>query len=604
MSHWVATLGRRLAALGSMLVLLTACGGGGGGGGFLSDDGTGNNPLTITTGTLPDVASTPYSTVLEASGGTPPYSWELIDDGGTGFTINSEGIFRGDALPPAGTYGVTISVSDANGRDTRQSFTLTVTTENALSIATTALPQAIEGLDYTALLDASGGAEPYRWSVVNDGGTGFGINADGVLTGTAPDSGDYGITLEVTDEADSRDRQSFILTVTGDTPQPLTIATETLPTAEEGQTYSAILQAAGGQGDYLWTLVDAGGTGLDLRDDGVLSGTVPAEGSYGITVAVADNVREVSKSLVLTVSAEGDPLTLGTTSLPGATVGERYAAVLEATGGSRDYSWQLVSSGDSGLSLSSAGVLSGTPSAVGTYGIVFRVSDGQDTVQGALTLVVDTFEPFVPLAVVTETLPAANGQIYAATLEAEGGTPPYSWTLVNDGGSGLSLSTSGSLSGTSPAVGTYGLTVSVADSAGGSDTAALTLEVDGSDATTLEIISTDLGTATQGETYSFILRASGGPTGDYTWSKVEVVPSLPTIEIGSDSFEDARLTLDPDTGVLTWFSGDIENGVLTGECTTDYSYTVQVTDAGPPASSDVRTLPLTAALDPNDPDCQ
>lgn len=594
MAHRFAAVSSRVTAIGIVLALLTACGGDGGGGGFLPDEGAEANPLTLTTSTLPDVAETPYSTVLEASGGTPPYSWTLDDDGGTGLDLNSEGILRADSAPPAGTYGLTISVNDANNRTVKQSFTLTVSAENALTIATTALPQAVEGLDYTTLLDATGGTPPYRWSVVSDGGTGFGVNAEGVLSGVAPDGGDYGLTVEVTDDADISARQSFIVTVTGDAEGPLAIATDTLPAAEAGQTYSAILQASGGQGGYLWTLVDDGGTGLDLRDDGVISGTAPREGAYGITVTVTDNVREATKALTLTVSADGDPLALATTSLPAATTEQRYAAILEATGGSGDYSWQLVSSGGSGLTLSSAGVLSGTPNDVGTYGIVFRVADGQDTVEGALTLTVDTFEPFVPLAIVTETLPTATGQLYAAAIQAEGGSPPYLWDRVNDGGTGLDLSPSGSLSGNTPAVGTYGITVSVSDADGASDTATLTLQVEGEDTTPLDIVSSNLGVATQGQTYSFVLRASGGPNGDYSWSILEILPASPDLV-------DEGLTLTESTGVLFWSAANIENGVANGECSTNYTVTLQVDDGDPVDASAIKTIPFTVTLDPDDP---
>ena len=59
-----------------------------------------------------------------------------------------------------------------------------------LAIATTALPDAIDGISYTALIEGVGGEKPYIWSVTNGGGTGFGINNEGILSGIAPRSGD------------------------------------------------------------------------------------------------------------------------------------------------------------------------------------------------------------------------------------------------------------------------------------------------------------------------------------------------------------------------------------------------------------------------------
>ncbi|MDA8752681.1 putative Ig domain-containing protein [Halieaceae bacterium] len=576
--------------------MLSACGGGGsGGGGFIPDVGE-TNPLTVVTDSLPDVTTSPYSTVLEAAGGSSPYSWTLEDDGGTGLTLNNDGILSGNAPSKGGAYGLTVSVTDARNNSVRKSFTLNVDATAGLSIITTALPQATQGLDYTAIVEADGGAAPYRWTVINDGGTGFGINAEGVLSGIAPSGGDYGVTLEVSDDAGGESRRSFILTVTGGSQQPLAITTQTLPEAQQGATYSAILQAVGGQGSYMWTLLDDGGTGLSLRDDGVLTGTAPAEGSYGLAVSVMDDVREVSSPLTLKVNADPNPLTITTGSLPTSNEGERYAAVLNATGGTGNYVWRLTNNGGSGLSISADGVLSGITNAVGTFGLVFEVNDGVDSAETALTLTVSAGEPFVPLKITTQTLPLATSNKYAATLQAEGGTPPYSWSLLSDpGGSGLVLSSSGVLSGTTPAPGSYGLTVGVSDAAQDSDTAGLSLTVQGGDKPPVEIITTDLGTATVGQTYSNVVRATGGQSGDYEWTLIEIVPTpspAPTIDLTS--------------GVITWKACDIDpfaDGGSEIPATTTYAVTIRVDDFGVPPTANVATLPLIAVDDPNEPFC-
>ena len=77
---------------------------------------------------------------------------------------------------------------------------------------------------YTAVIEGVGGEKPYTWSVTNGGGTGFGINNEGILSGIAPRSGDYGLSLRLTDNANTQATASFVLTVTGDTPQPLAIS--------------------------------------------------------------------------------------------------------------------------------------------------------------------------------------------------------------------------------------------------------------------------------------------------------------------------------------------------------------------------------------------
>ena len=459
----------------AILFTLAACGGGGGGSGsFVPDEST---PIAITTTSLPPVETSPYTTILEATGGSEPYTWTIEDDGGTGFTIDNLGVLTGSSPSQPGTYALTISVTGKKGATARTTYALEVTAESGIKIISTALPAAIDGLDYIALVEASGGVLPYTWAIADDGGTGLTIDNEGFLTGVAPAAGSYGITLLVTDASDKTAQQSFIFSVTGDTPQPLSIATTSLPAAAEGEPYTAILEANGGQGDYMWTLVDDGGTGLDLRDDGILSGTGPAEGDYAVTVSVTDNTRTVTSALSLAVNPDPSPLTITTTSLPGATEDVRYAAVLEATGGTENYTWSLVSGGGSGLTLTPAGVLSGTPTAPGTFGITFEVNDGENIVEGSATVTVSAAAAAPALTITTQTLPNATGPNYIATLAASGGVQPYIWTLPNDGGTGFTMSTSGVLSGTTPASGTYNLLVSVTDDDGSNTQKVMTVTV-------------------------------------------------------------------------------------------------------------------------------
>jgi hypothetical protein len=71
------------------------------------------------------------------------------------------------------------------------------------------------------------------------------------------------------------------------------------------------------------------------------------------------------------------PLGVGTAALAEGVVGAPYNAELLATGGTPPYSWTLVSGSlPAGLSLSGAGVISGTPTVAGTSIFTVRVTDG------------------------------------------------------------------------------------------------------------------------------------------------------------------------------------------------------------------------------------
>ncbi len=85
------------------------------------------------------------------------------------------------------------------------------------------------------------------------------------------------------------------------------------------------------------------------------------------------------------------PLFVTTSTLPGGTVGTPYAAQqLTATGGTNSYTWSLASGSlPAGLSLSSGGVISGTPTASGASAFVVSATDANgQSIPGNLSITV------------------------------------------------------------------------------------------------------------------------------------------------------------------------------------------------------------------------
>jgi hypothetical protein len=166
--------------------------------------------------------------------------------------------------------------------------------------------------------------------------------------------------------------------------------------------------------------------------------------------------------------AVAGPLAVTTTSLPGATVEVAYSTTLTASGGTTPYSWEIISGTlPTGLSLSSGGVISGTPTAMGTSSFTVQVTDSTtptpETATAPLSL---TVAAPAALTITTTSLPNATDEIaYSTNLHASGGTTPYSWEITS--GSlpvGLTLSSSGAISGTPSVVGSSSFTVEVTDS--------------------------------------------------------------------------------------------------------------------------------------------
>ncbi|HVB85174.1 MAG TPA: putative Ig domain-containing protein [Candidatus Dormibacteraeota bacterium] len=143
------------------------------------------------------------------------------------------------------------------------------------------------------------------------------------------------------------------------------------------------------------------------------------------------------------------PLAITSATLAGGQVGTAYSASLAATGGTGSYMWS-VSAGTlpGGLTLSSAGVLSGTPTAAGTFGFTAKVTDAAShSTTEPLQVVIAPAQ----LSITTSSLP--DGQVnvmYSATLNATGGITPYTWSLTSGSlPTGLTLNpSSGAISGT------------------------------------------------------------------------------------------------------------------------------------------------------------
>ncbi len=154
-----------------------------------------------------------------------------------------------------------------------------------------------------------------------------------------------------------------------------------------------------------------------------------------------------------------------TSSLPSGTLGVLYSKSLEATGGTSPYTWSLPSGYlPSGLSLSSIGTISGTPSAAGSTRFTVRVSDAVDsTAEKTFDLTIAAG----PLQITTGSpLPSASKKVsYSTTLSAAGGVSPYTWS-VSSGKlpPGLSLNSStGAIIGKASKSGTSTFTVKVTD---------------------------------------------------------------------------------------------------------------------------------------------
>ncbi len=344
-----------------------------------------------------------------------------------------------------------------------------------LTIPTKSLPSGTVNYNYTATLGATGGVTPYTWSIPSGNlPPGLGLNAStGVIWGMPTMSGAYPFTVQVTDSQSPSAATVVPLSITVNSSlAQLSLVTASLPSGTQNSPYSAMLAATGGITPYIWSISNGSlPAGLILNSStGAITGAPTGGGISNFTVKVTDSQQppaNASAQLSITISP-AVPLHITTASLPGGTAGVAYSAPITAIGGVYPYTWNITAGTlPKGLNLNtSTGVISGTPSVVGTPTFTVQVTDSETPPVSASAQLSITISPGV-VKITTSSLPIGiAGQPYSATLAATGGVMPYSWSLTSGKmPDGLSLnSNTGALTGTPQNVGVSNLTFQVTDS--------------------------------------------------------------------------------------------------------------------------------------------
>jgi hypothetical protein len=269
------------------------------------------------------------------------------------------------------------------------------------------------------------------------------------------------------------------------------------------------------------------------------------------------------------------------TSVPHAVVGQAYDWPITATGGIPPYTVKSGFVPADGLTVQqSPPAIVGTPTAPGTYSIYdVQVADASGaSVFGGFTVTVDAAA--TPLSISTTSLPGGTeGSDYAQVLVPTGGSgnspTPYAWT-VSSGSlpAGLTLNSTGEISGSPTSTGTSTFTVQVTDGSAHTATQDLSIAVGPalSDAPSL------LPEATVDASYSQALAAPTGGTGPYSF----------TLESGTVP---DGLTLNPD-GTITGNPTPVDVG--------PNAFSVLVTDSSDPTQ--FVSLPESLTVDPGTPD--
>jgi uncharacterized protein (TIGR03437 family) len=259
------------------------------------------------------------------------------------------------------------------------------------------------------------------------------------------------------------------------------ITTTTLPVATVGVAYSAQLQESGATSAVTWS-ISAGSLppGLTLNaSSGSITGTPASAGGFSFQAqAEFDSSAPdyASANLSIRVNSVCVPVFSPPSPLPSGDIGLIYPQIqFTQAGCPTSYTYSEQPAGQfsptplpPGLTLNSGGILSGTPTGVGTFSFLLTATDPNNQVTQ------------VPYSITFNNLPAIStgsplpkglvGVPYSQQIAAKGGVPPYVFHMDAQPPGIVNITSAGVFYGTPTQAGTFNFNIGVSDSLGGGTT--------------------------------------------------------------------------------------------------------------------------------------
>jgi hypothetical protein len=429
-------------------------------------------PLKVTCATSTGTYNAPYSSSIVATGGFSPYTFSITAGAlPTGLTLNpSSGAIAG-TITAFGTFSYTVKVVDGASGSAQSTGTSScgITVAPPPISSTCAAITAVQGSSIGSIqLSASGGTGTGYSFLATGLPSGITLTSAGVLSGTPTVSGKFPYTVTITDSGGNKGTLSCSVTVsTAPAANCVSI------TATQGIPITPVtLTGTGGSGGFYTFSATGLPNGLTISQSGTISGTPLANGTFSYTVTITDNAGHKGTS---NCSVTVTPPSITSSCVSISAIQNVAIAPVTLTGsGGAGGPYTFTASGlPAGLSISSNGAISGTPTVSGTFAYTVTITDKSGN-KGTLNCSVTVSNPCLTLL-----CPKSSGfvgQTYSSWLVGSGGKAGYTYSITSGTlPAGLTLNAStGAITGKPTAEGTFTFTSKAVDSGVGSQQSTIT----------------------------------------------------------------------------------------------------------------------------------
>ncbi len=312
-----------------------------------------------------------------ASGGTPPYTYNWMASGGT-FDDPTSATPTWTMMMP-GTYSISLIVTDANGC-TADDETLVTVNENPSVNITPRDEEICQGESVTFDANASGGTPPYTYNWTASGGS-FDDATSATPTWTMMMPGTYTISVTVTDSKGCTAEDETTVTVNENPSVNITPRDEEIC---QGESVTFNANASGGTPPYTYNWTASGGS-FDDATSATPTWTMMMPGTYTINVTVTDSNGCTGEDETTVTVHENPDVSIEPEDAE-ICVGQKLNLTANVTGGTAPYSYSWSAS---------AGMFDDPTSATpqymmmtpGTYTISVTVTDANGCTDEASTSV-------------------------------------------------------------------------------------------------------------------------------------------------------------------------------------------------------------------------